>query len=649
MCTIIVKSQLCEEDTIIARHGSFLERHFARKRLPVDIYMNEARSTDHDPEDHCDIGSSHCNRPNKLSHLMNLIAEAHGHKDRIQKNDVHDILSCADYKGLYRRRPQKLLFVIRAFLTCFVLLRNDTCNIFAHECKMTQQLSTADGQYSCRLFNTLFLWHFDKLSEDDTDMTTHSSATCLVLPSFRDFDKIDMSALNISGNIVIFGNSDDRPLCFHSNYSLQDINLSGSVPPGYPTEHNFFQVYYRDLSAMYWYFYGENLYLVIPCSAKNKSSSKFPSHNNYVMIKYTQEETIIDTPRDTEVLNMSHNRIKDFEINASVPLEYLRHMDLSDNLISEFHVNMSSMTNLEYLDLSSNKLSSLSSTTITQLNEIAALHDKKTLTIDIGGNNLLCTCDTMDFVKWVLHSHPTNIKFVNGDHYTCTDRHSKQVTFHELSLFALIVGCCIAYLLYVVIGIIIIVVGVYAFKRRYRLCHLWYKIRKRCQHRDYNQQQHKYDAFVCFHKDDSNWIESEVKERLKRFKIVYGEEEVEFGQSLPNVISQYIKESHRSILILSPAFVYSQNNSMFYANLIRENLMDTGNDTVIVVKLKPLNHVGLDRTLAELMEHRLCLEWKEDNQDAQDYFWEQLLDALQRPCEELYDTPQNDRTRLLHQ
>ena len=532
MSIITAKGQFCEEKTTISHHVPNSEYKLASGVQP-DKYMNQAGLSDHDPEYHCDMGSSHYYRPkirHKLSHLTSRITSAKGHKDRIQKNDVHDILSYADYKI-----PPELVIHEHLITTCFAL---------------------GHGVFS--------------MSES--------------------------SILALAGNLA--------------------GSLAGSL--------------------------AESLVGVLMVSPTEKLLQIKSSCMAASVMKYIQEQTIIDMLKHNQVLKMSHNHIKDFEIKASEPLEYLRHMDLSDNLISEFHVNMSSMKNLDYLDLSSNKLSSLSSTTISQLNEIAALHDKKTLTIDIGGNNLLCTCDTMDFVKWVLHSHPTNIMFVNSDHYTCTDRYSKQVTLHDLSLFALIVGCYKAYLLYVVIVIIIIVVSVYAYKRRYQLRHLWYKIRKRCQHRDYNQQQHKYDAFVCFHRDDSNWIESEVRERLKHFKIVYGEEEVEFGESLPNVISKYIKESRRSILILSPSFVYSPNNSMFYANLIRENLMDTGNDTVIVVELKPLNRVGLDRTLAELMEHQ------EDNQDAQAFFWERLVDALQHPCEELYDTPENDRTGLLH-
>ena len=145
---------------------------------------------------------------------MNLIAEANGHKDGIQKNDVHDIVSYVKYKRLPKR-----LFVIRAILTCFALLRNDACNIFAQGCKMSRQLSTTDDQYSCRLFNALFIWHFNRISNNaDADMMTNSSATCFVLPSFGDLDKIDMSGLNLSGEVIILGNSDDRPLCFNSNY-----------------------------------------------------------------------------------------------------------------------------------------------------------------------------------------------------------------------------------------------------------------------------------------------------------------------------------------------------------------------------------------------------------------------------------------------
>ena len=386
------------------------------------------------------------------------------------------------------------------------------------------------------------------------------------------------------------------------------------------------------------------------------SEGLFDPHK-YVMIKIRfRNKQLIDTPLNTKVLNMSHNRLKVLDIRTSAPLKYLLRIDVSDNLITEFHVNMSSMRNLEYLDLSNNNLSALSSTTISQLNDIAGASDKQNLTIDIGGNNLRCTCDTKDFVEWVLQSHSTNIRFVNMDTYKCTDSDSKQIVLQELSVFASL-GCYWSYYKQYILRVLIVtciavicVIMFCVYKLRFRLRYLCYKICKkfkRTQHTAYNQQ-HTYDAFICFDRADSKWIDSKVKARLEHLKIRYGEEDIEPGQDIPDAISQYIRESRRSILVLSPDFVNPQrrpNFNMHYARMIRDKLMNTGNDIVIIVELKSLKDVGLDITLTELMEHHLCLKWDEQEQDI---FWEWLVDALQAPCEELYDIPERDTNRLLH-
>ena len=627
------ESQSCEDSVAI----SHLAANFSTAReIPTNRYIYPGELNDHAPRANCDTGYSHHSRhdnAHKLSHLMNLIAEANGHKDGIQKNDVRDILSYVTYKRLPKR-----MFVIRAILTCFALLRSDACNIFAQECKMTRQLSTTDGQYSCRLFNALFIWHFNRISDNaDTDMMTTSSATCFVLPSFGDLDTIDMSGLNLSGEVIILGNSDDRPLCFNSNFSRKDINLSGSVPPGYPTYHNFFeQDKSINLEKMFLYFSKEFPHHLFPTEFLFLQKDAY-KNVEYTTIEFTQGKTIIDVPLNTKVLNKSHNRIDHFGMNASASWEFLLHIDISDNLITEFHVNMSSMINLKYLDLSNNKLSALSSTTISQLNEIAAASEEHTLTIDIGGNNLLCTCDTNDFVKWVLRSHPTNIHFVNVDDYKCTDSYSEHIPLQEISVFTSFdyLICTLRYYKLCLMVSVAAIIFRFVYKRRYWLCHLLYRIFKWFHYTDDNQQQHTHDAFICFDKADRDWIDFEMKEHLKHLKMLkirYGEQDVGFGQNIHNAIFQYIRESRRSILVLSPAFVHSPSN-VYYADMIREKLIDTGDDSVIVVELKPLNREGLANTaLAELMKPHSCLKWNENNQQEQDIFWERLVIALQTPC-----------------
>ena len=142
---------------------------------------------------------------------------------------------------------------------------------------------------------------------------------------------------------------------------------------------------------------------------------------------------------------------------------------------------------------------------------------------------------------------------------------------------------------------------------------------KKLKKRTYNQRDHEYDAFICYDRADSDWVNYEAKRYLRQFKIVYGEEDVEYEQNVHQAAHQYITESHRSNLVLSPDFVNSPN-SMYNTSIVEEKLKFTGNDILIIVRLKPLNRVGLDGTLKGLMERGLCLEWKDHNQDAQNFF-----------------------------
>ena len=193
---------------------------------------------------------------------------------------------------------------------------------------------------------------------------------------------------------------------------------------------------------------------------------------------------------------------------------------------------------------------------------------------------------------------------------------------------------------------IILVLMLLAYKRRFYLRHKVYKWNKKLKKRTYNHRHHEYDAFICFDRADSDWVDYEAKRQLRQFRIVYGEEDIEPGQNIPQAVCRYIETSQRSILLLSPNSVNTPN-TLYNMHIVEEKLKFTGNDILILVKLKPLNRVGLDKTLSELMEHRLCLEWKENNQDAQDFFWEQLTDAIEAPCEELYDAPSYDRAALI--
>ena len=83
---------------------------------------------------------------------------------------------------------------------------------------------------------------------------------------------------------------------------------------------------------------------------------------------------------------------------------------------------------------------------------------------------------------------------------------------------------------------------------------------------------------------------------------------------------------------------------MYHARLAEEHMIRAGMDKVVVVILKPLNRVGLNDTLTNLMEHRKCLTRHEKNYDAQNLFWAQLKHIIDSPCQMWYETPPDHDT-----
>ena len=542
---------------------------------------------------------------------------------------------------------------IKKYLTCFILLYNDTCSIFEPECTEVKQVMTdpKNHQLFCAALNFFFMWHFSGVHCDYIppfeEMIRADCGACLVVPSVGNVRKFLFTDLNVYDYVLQYGSYRNRTMCFHPNTLIEWVDMSANVKHGYPEMTRFFN---DDVSGM------EKM-RVFNCSRNSlpvlyrNFSTDFPLlqilNASFNRLTLQGGRDFTGLTKSLEVLDLSHNAIKKLSVDKFANLEELRQLDLSHNLMEDFNVTLSGSKRLEYLDISKNHLRSLPYFTINQLNEIAVANGSHQLKINIQSNNLMCICATKDFVDWVLYSHPSNLRFVNRNNYVCTDRYSNRVALQSVTMRMLNLECYekIIYGCAGALSIMVILLMVLAYRRRFYLRHKWYKMNKRVNKRTYSQRSHEFDAFICFDNADSDWIDFEAKRHLSQFNIAYGEQDIEPGQHIHQAVYQYIEKSYRSILVLSPNFVNSPN-SLYHMNIVEEKLKFTGNDILVVVKLKPLNRVGLDRTLKELMEHRLCLEWKDDNQDAQDFFWERLVDALQAPCEELYDIP-HDRAGLI--
>ena len=178
------------------------------------------------------------------------------------------------------------------------------------------------------------------------------------------------------------------------------------------------------------------------------SRNKIAKIDLYDMKRNIQNGTIIDQ------LLLSENNLGQFMSNDSVPqfafYKDLRRLDLSLNRIKSLPpMIFNNLTNLEYLNLSSNSLIfvdfvfsnlnkvrtiDISNNLLVQLSrkvrdQVDDLRTKSNnFSMNLSGNPFQCSCDTIDFLQWILSRRPV---FAYFDQYTCIFQSSVR-SFEEL-------------------------------------------------------------------------------------------------------------------------------------------------------------------------------------------------------------------------
>ena len=550
------------------------------------------------------------------------------------------------HKDIMPNRPKsakpvqssELPFIFKPFEPCLNLLHEDTCNIFAPECDQARDLLSTHHKLFCDLLKSYYRWRFSGIPCDAipgfNQIISPNCGACLRIPTTGSLRKLILSHANVYDNVLHFNAYRGRPTCFFPNSSLENIDGSGNVPHGYAEFYKIFQFTIKGLERVKFLNFSYNAIEVVFVN----TSANFPvletldiSHN---LITLAGEDTFLETIVSLVAIDLSHNRIKHLTQNQFSNLVNLRQLDLSNNLIEECSVDLSHSSELEFLDLSSNNLYSFPQLTMDKLNQIALSNTTRTLRVSIHNNNLFCICNTIDFVKWVQFLHSSNLVFVDASRYVCTRQNSDRVALHRVKIWHLYWECydnAITALLTVIAGLLLLV-----YIKRFYWRYQWYMFNKTWRRKTYNQTDHKYDALVCYDHADKKWIDRKMKTRLKKYNICYCDEDIVPGESVPEKIYQFIAESRKCIVVLSKKSVKSQNN-MFHIHMIKEKLIATGNDVVILIKLDSLP-VGLDETLKLLMETRLCLTWHDCDEYAQKLFWEQFIDAIGAPFREFYDS-----------
>ena len=179
---------------------------------------------------------------------------------------------------------------------------------------------------------------------------------------------------------------------------------------------------YMDLSGNFCKFISKTFFRTFPnlqlLNLSNNALSQVFENEN--------EGELFMNQRSLSILDLSLNRITSLPKQVFRYNNNLQHLDISYNSINEFTVNIEHMKNLSNLNLSNNQLVQLSLETRTSLDHLWS----EPVSVHLSGNNLKCSCETLDFLKWMRDSKKIN--FVGIKDYVCSLGTNSTVTFENL-------------------------------------------------------------------------------------------------------------------------------------------------------------------------------------------------------------------------
>ncbi|XP_061176918.1 toll-like receptor 4 [Saccostrea echinata] len=341
-------------------------------------------------------------------------------------------------------------------------------------------------------------------------------------------------------------------------------------------------------------------------------------------------------------LDISYNRIHGLSFLFLKNLVSLSLLDISNNQISEWNVKMSHMMNLSYLDLSNNRLGAISKN---GMKEITQLFGDSNLTINLKGNRLICSCDTIDFLRWFSKYRE---HFRNYSSYSCSKTHKDLFSFKDLekSLIRL-QSECQSNTFYYVLGsttlslLLSFVISVSIYKNRWKIRYLRYTAKQRFCNR-YIRLNNKtddpfmYDAFVSYASKDREFVTKEMIKHLEQingFRLLIRDRSFVPGDSKSHQIVRSIQESKRTICVVSKRFLKSSWRE-YELNMARVEGIEARKTLryVILILLPEVQNSDYLKKISDFLKKNCFIEYPDDPAGYKE-FWQNLCDNLRENIE----------------
>ncbi|CAC5382203.1 unnamed protein product [Mytilus coruscus] len=330
-------------------------------------------------------------------------------------------------------------------------------------------------------------------------------------------------------------------------------------------------------------------------------------------------------------LDLSLNKLTSLSKNIFWNLQKIKRISLKDNLLTDFNINVKHMPELTFLDLSENQILYLSNDAIDGISQ----RTSRNLIIDLSKNPFMCSCDSLKFLKCLQVNQRVCKDFSK---YQCSNATSYETLTDAVislnkkcssytALVIVILLLIIAFLVCLIIAII--------YKNRWKLKY-WYYIAKRnyFQH-DYmcleGRQKYKFDAFLSYADEDRLFVIMNIIKKLEEkenFRLCVHERDFIPGCDVADNIINAIHNSRKVIFVVTPSFLRSRwcifELNMAYMEYV---VSRQGFDCLIMVIKEKISERDIPRNMYDIMKDESYLKFPDDEAD-EVTFWERLIDAL---------------------
>jgi len=323
--------------------------------------------------------------------------------------------------------------------------------------------------------------------------------------------------------------------------------------------------------------------------------------------------------RSLQYIELSNNKFPEPFTNETLSDQFdsLLSLVIDNNLFNHIPAIPSNFQKLQRMDLRNNKIHILTQVEIEDIENLnKKIHSKK-LRLFLNGNPILCNCDSLHFIEWILS---TTVLFDREGNYHClyTDgsyKTTRQV-FEQIEDMKIKCVSQVWLILGVTFSLVLILVGIlnsvaYRYKISLQYCCLVTRgLYRHYRKLDGDSKVYQYDAFVAYSANDYNSVYGPLETYLKKnqgFKLGLHGRDFEAGKYIAVNIIDAINTSKQIIFVISSSFLES-DYGQYELDMARMHIFRQNREMLIVILLEDMSISRMPPRLQQIWESITCLE-----------------------------------------